>query len=102
MIITIPTVGYFPGDTIPITIDVNNESNVRILNLKVTLKRTEVFIAYVPDEIIKRRKFIMAESSIGSFDAHTSNEVRHMFELPQLTPSGLYCDIIERQYDLMV
>lgn len=98
----IPARGFVSEDTIPITIDIVNESNVRIENIKVMLEKSEYFIAYMPGLVVKTRKHIMAESSMGGIDAHTSHQIRHLFELPPLIPSSAFPNIVYWNYKLKV
>lgn len=43
-VISMPASGYISGQAIPITIDIDNASNVQIKRIKVALKRKEMYI----------------------------------------------------------
>lgn len=101
--VLIPAGGYVPGQSIPITADVENASNVKVDRLRVYLRKTVVFKTNHPRRDMKRDRVTIAEISIGPVEAHSSKNLQQNIEIPPLPPSNLInCGIIDLDYDLKV
>lgn len=95
--------GYVPGQSIPVTMEVNNASNVKVDRLRVILRKTVVFKTNTPRRDMKKEKTTIAEISIGPVDAHGNKSWQQNIEIPPLPPSNLInCGIIDLDYELKV
>lgn len=61
LIIFLPKKGFVPGETIPVTIEIDNNSNVRINFIKVELIERLTFVATIP-RVVKECKMTVLES----------------------------------------
>lgn len=101
--VMIPAGGYVPGQSIPITAEINNASNVKVDRLRVILRKTVVFKTNHPRRDMKKEKTTIAEISVGPVDEHNSKSVTQNIEIPPLPPSNLInCGIIDLDYELKV
>lgn len=102
-IILIPATGYVPGQSIPITAEVDNASNVNVDRLKIILRKCVEFKTNTPRRDIKKEKTTIAEIAIGPVAAHDSKNLQQNIEIPPLPPSNLInCGIIDLDYELKV
>lgn len=101
--VIIPTGGYVPGQSIPISIDVDNASNVKVDRLRVALRKTVVFKTNHPRRDTKRDRVTIAEVAVGPVEEHSSKNENFNVEIPSLPPSNLMnCGLIDLDYDLKV
>lgn len=94
--------GFVSDQSIPITIDIENGSSVRINRIRVILRQSLIYTAYHPWYETYTKTLNIAEIGMGHIDAHSSDVTRHMFKLTTLQPDNLYCDIIRCFYELQV
>lgn len=101
--VMIPAGGFVPGQSIPISIDVSNASNVKVDRLRVALRKTVVFKTNHPRVDQKRDRITISEVSVGPVEEHSSKNENFNVEIPSLPPSNLMnCGIIDLDYDLKV
>lgn len=99
----LPATGYVPGQTIPITAEIDNASNVNVDRLQIVLRKTVTFKTNTPRRDMKKEKTTIAEFSIGPVGAHDSKTVQQTIAIPPLPPSNLInCGIIDLDYELKV
>lgn len=102
-IIYIPASGFVPGQSIPITAEVDNASNVKVDRLKIILRKVLEFKTNTPRREMKKEKITIAEVSVGPVEARDSKSQQLNIEIPPLPPSNLLnCSIIDMDYELKV
>lgn len=102
-IVLLPATGFVCGQTIPITAEIDNASNVKVERLKLILRKTVVFKTNTPRQDIKREKVTIAEISEGPVEAHGSKTWTQTMVIPPLPPSNLLnCSLIDLDYELKV
>lgn len=102
-IIALPVTGFVPGETIPITAEVDNGSNVNVNRLKLILRKNVVFKTNQPRRDIKNEKTVIAEWSEGPVNKNNSKTWTPVITIPPLPPSNLVnCGIIDLDYELKV
>lgn len=98
--VSIPVKGYVPGEIIPVNIEIDNGSTVRVHRVQITLRKTVTFKANV--KITWDRKKI-ATLTVGCVDPGKSRNWIESMEIPYFTPSNLkHCNVINVEYDLLV
>jgi hypothetical protein len=103
IIVHVPVTGYVSGQTIPITAEVDNASNVRINTLKFTLRKLIEFHTHTPRRVTKKDKIVICELQVGPVEANGSQTWQQKMEIPPLPPSNLTnCGVIDLTYDLRV
>lgn len=101
--VIIPAGGYVPGQTIPISADINNASNVKVDRLRVILRKCVVFKTNTPRRELKKEKTTIAEIAVGPVEVHSEQNYLQNIEIPPLPPSNLInCGIIDLDYELKV
>lgn len=100
--ISLPASAFVAGESIPITVDVENGSNVKINSIRVIVRRHIVCIAHYPKYIEKKRTTNIAEGVIGHVDANSTDTIRQMFKIPNVPPHSMHCRIFKWSYDLKV
>lgn len=93
--ISLPASGYVSGQPIPITIDLEKASKVRVHRIKAILSRKE--------DIIFRNRFNwldvehtskpVAEIWMDGFPAKSSKKLQQLLKIPPLLPSHEFIDI---------
>lgn len=102
-IIYIPASGFVPGQSIPITAEVDNASNVKVDRLKIILRKVLEFKTNTPRREMKKEKITISEVSVGPVGARDSKSQQLNIEIPPLPPSNLLnCSIIDMDYELKV
>lgn len=102
-IVSIPVTGYVSGQTLPITAEVDNGSNVKVNALKFTLRKLVAFHTNQPRRETKKDKITIAELTVGPVEAHASQTWQQQMVIPPLPPSNLVnCGIIDLDYELKV
>lgn len=87
----------------PVTIEVDNASRVRIDRVRVLLRKVVVFKTNTPRRDTKREKTTIAELGVGPVEPNGSKTWNQQIEIPALPPSNLAnCGIIDLDYDLKV
>lgn len=99
-VISMPASGYISGQAIPITIDIDNASNVQIKRIKVALKRKEMYIYGKFENIENSEK--LTGVLIGGVAAKSSKKMRQLFVVPPLQPTYNIGDCISWFYELEV
>lgn len=103
VITSIPQTGYVSGQTLPITCEVDNTSNVNLTAVKLELRKLVTFHTNQPRSEKRESKVIIATLSIGPVNAGESRTFTQQMEIPALPPTNLLnCGIIALDYDLHV
>jgi len=104
LVVCIPYSGFVPGQIIPLTIELDNNSNVAIEAVKIKLKRDLTFKARQPSEKTNFSSSELAVLRLQGIEAHASKTWTEQMVVPNsLMFSNLkYCGIITDQYVLNV
>lgn len=99
----IPTRGFVAGQAVPISITTNNESNIDVKEIKISLKKIIQYNSQTPKT--KTRERIESTSEIrhsGVERKSKDNTVVHM-TLPAVPPTNItFCSIIQVSYIIQV
>lgn len=104
LVVCIPYSGFVPGQIIPLTVELDNNSNVTIDAVKIKLKRDLTFKARRPSEKTNFSSSELAVLRLQGIEAHASKTWTEQMIVPNsLMFSNLkYCGIITDQYVLNV
>lgn len=103
IIVHIPVTGFVSGQTIPLTIECDNASNVGVESVKLVLRKLLAFHVHTPRRETKKKKEIVSEVSVGPVEAGNSQTWNQSIQIPPLPPSNLVnCGIIDVDYDIKV
>lgn len=103
MTVSLPVSGYVPGQDIPISVDVENNSDVPIREVKCTLRKLLTFTVTSPHKSTKKDNITIGELVLGSVEPHGTSSWTQVLKVPPLPPSNLNnCSIIDLDYDLKV
>lgn len=104
LVVCIPYSGFVPGQIIPLTIELDNNSNVTIDSVKIKLKRDLTFKARHPNDKTNFSSSELAVLRLQGIEAHASKTWTEQMMVPNsLMFSNLkYCGIITDQYVLNV
>ncbi|VVC95248.1 unnamed protein product [Leptidea sinapis] len=98
-----PVSGYCPGQVIPLTVDIENKSNVQLHLVKVFLRKVVTYRTTSPSTAIKKCKDIIVTIQEGPVPAGITKQYLMNIEVPPMPPSNLVnCSIIDLDYDLKV
>lgn len=99
---SIPFCGYVPGQTIDISIQVNNQSRTRVKEIKVSLKKIISLNSQKPRR--KTYEMIVSEAKVStdSVPVLSMKNFEEQLLVPSLPPDILNCDVIQVQYELRV
>lgn len=101
--VSIPCRGFVPGQSIPITAEVNNHSNVKVDRLHVVLRKRIEFRTQTPRVESRTEKATISEFSIGPIGVNDSKTMQQSIEIPPLPPSNMEnCGIIKCDYEIKV
>lgn len=103
VIVHLPVTGYVSGQTIPITVECDNASNVKVNVIKFNLRKVLAFYTNQPRRETKRDKIRVTEVEVGPVEANSSNTWQPQLVIPPLPPSNLVnCGIIDLDYEMKV
>lgn len=103
VIVRLPVSGYVSGQTIPITAEVDNASNVTVDSLKLCLRKRVSFHVHQPQRATRKEDEVIEELTMGPIDAGGSKTWEQKIEVPALPPSNLVnCGIIDLDYEMGV
>lgn len=75
LITFLPKKGFVPGETIPVTIELDNNSNVRINFIKVELIERLTFVATIPRVVKESKKTVLETSQLDVVVAPYQNKL---------------------------
>lgn len=103
MVLSLPVSGYVPGQDIPITLEIDNASNISVLDVKCKLKKLITFIATSPYGSSREEEITIEEVTFVAVSPNNSNTATQNMTIPPLPPSDLdNCEIIDLSYYLKV
>lgn len=103
MVLSVPVTGYVPGQDIPVTLEIDNASNICVTDVKCKLKQLITFIATSPYGSSREEEITVAEVIFDSVQPGGSSTAIQKITVPPLPPSDLdNCEIIDLAYYLKV
>ncbi|KAF7997819.1 hypothetical protein HCN44_009217 [Aphidius gifuensis] len=96
--IKMPVKGYVPGQTIPIRINIDNDTGVIIERIKLSLVKKVTFRVRNPKKEIRHDKIVVAETDISPIE-RGENTYEEKILVPPIPPSNLTnCSLIDIEY----
>lgn len=103
MTASIPFTGFVPGQTIEVTIRLNNQSNVDIEGTKVSIERNMQYVSQNPRKKIKFESLSVKEVYGAGVKAAGSGDIKIDVMIPPVAPTNMNsCKIITTNYQLRV
>lgn len=103
LVVAMPYSGYVPGQSIPLTIEVDNCSNVQVTAVKCKLMKVLTWKAREPKKSEKEDRVEIASLSLEGVEPNGSKSWTQQLTLPNMPPCNLdQCTIINCEYFLQV
>lgn len=103
MSVMTPYGGYVPGQTINITIFMNNQSSTDVEGTKVSLERITQYISQSPHKKIRSETLTVSEAYGSGMSKSGSGEVSLSLIVPPLAPTNLnFCKVLTTCYQLRI
>lgn len=104
LIVCIPYSGFVPGQCIPVTVELDNNSNVDVDTIKIKLDRVVKFKARFPRSKTNSELFKIGNVYIDGVKKHTSKTRMEQLQIPNSLeiPNLKHCGIITDTYFLNV
>ncbi|XP_060877415.1 arrestin domain-containing protein 3-like [Metopolophium dirhodum] len=104
MIVYVPYTGFVPGQSIPVTVELDNNSNVDVDSIIIILERVLKFKARFPSSKIKCKALKIVNVCIDGVEKHTSKTRVEQIQIPSslIIPNLKHCGIITDTYSLHV
>ncbi|KAJ9574596.1 hypothetical protein L9F63_008223, partial [Diploptera punctata] len=103
LVLALPVIGYVAGQDIPVTIEIDNASNISVVDVVCKLKKLITFIANEPYGSKKEEEITVGEIVFDGVTANGSNTATISMPVPPVPPSDLdNCSIIDLTYYLKV
>lgn len=101
--VSAPYSGFVPGQTIPISIDVENGSNVAVDDVKIDLTKCLTWKATEPTTQEKQDKLDLVSEQLGGVVVNSSKHWNHQLIVPNFPYVNLTnCHIIQQEFKLSV
>ncbi|XP_001599906.1 arrestin domain-containing protein 17 [Nasonia vitripennis] len=101
--ISLPVRGYVPGQTIPVKVNVENQSGITVETVKLILQKIVTYTATTPRSETKVTEDTISEVSKGPVGGNETTSYEQNLEVPPLPPSNLKnCGLIDLEYKLKV
>ncbi|XP_049277455.1 arrestin domain-containing protein 3-like [Anopheles funestus] len=103
VIVHVPVTGFVSGQSVPVTVECDNASNVGVDKITINLRKLLAFHVHTPRRETKRKKELVTSISMGPIEAGNSQTWQQFLMIPPLPPSNLVnCGIIDVDYDIKV
>ncbi|XP_055604276.1 arrestin domain-containing protein 17 [Uranotaenia lowii] len=103
LIVHVPVTGFVSGQTIPMTVECDNASNVTVNTIKLSLRKKLSFHVHNPRRETRQNTETIKEISFGPVEPGGSQTWAKEITIPPLPPSNLVnCGIIDVDYDISV
>ncbi|XP_075210392.1 arrestin domain-containing protein 3-like [Lycorma delicatula] len=103
LVIAMPYAGFVPGQSIPLTIEVDNASNVEVSNVIVELNKILKWKAREPKTLEKMESVELSKLTLEGVEANGSKSWTQMLPIPNMPPLNLdQCTIINCNFILKV
>lgn len=100
---SIPMGGYVPGQAINVNVEINNESNVDIDDVKVSLKKIIRYNAQIPSTMTKEDVITEVEVHSGGIKRRSKDTFNQQLFIPAVPPSNAnYCRVLNVSYEVQV
>lgn len=99
----IPSRGFVAGQTVPITITANNDTNIDVKEIKISLKKIIHYNSQTPKR--KTRKRIESTSEVRHYGVQrkSKDQIVANFILPSVSPTNIIlCSIIQVYYVIQI
>ncbi|XP_063707906.1 arrestin domain-containing protein 2-like [Culicoides brevitarsis] len=101
--VKLPIGGYVPGQTIPITLTIDNESREKIDEITFKLKKIVRCLSQTPRQKVKEERVVVVMKRGGGCDKFQKKQYQYSLLIPALPPTNLsFCKIIQISYVLKV
>ncbi|XP_063990814.1 arrestin domain-containing protein 17 isoform X2 [Diachasmimorpha longicaudata] len=101
--VILPVKGYVSGQSMPIRVNVDNQSGIVVNTVKLILRKIITFKANNPRVLTRTEKIVVAEVSKGPVEGDRTSDYEQKLEIPPLPPSNLTnCGIIDLEYNLKI
>lgn len=101
--VQLPSSGFVPGQIVPISIDVENGSNVDVHNFTISLRQYITYKADSPRYSVREETNDITEVSIGGVSKFESLSEVINATVPTIPPSNLlFCNLIDLEYSIKV
>lgn len=99
----IPVSGFVSGQTIPISININNDSSVEVDETKISLKKIIHYNSQTPRRKTKERVESAAEIRHAGVPAKSKGNIEVQLSLPPVPPTNIaFCQVIQVNYEIHV
>jgi Arrestin (or S-antigen), N-terminal domain/Arrestin (or S-antigen), C-terminal domain len=103
MTASLPFTGFVPGQSIELTLNLNNQSNIDIEGTKVSLERNTQYISQTPRKKIRFECLPVKDVFGAGVRACGSAEIRLSLLVPPLPPTNeKYCRVLTTGYHLKI
>lgn len=103
MAASIPVSGYVCGQNIVVSIEMNNESNINVDDVKISLKKIIYYNSQRPTTKTKTEVLSEAELRCGAVGATNKIKFEQKLIIPPVPPSNMnYCRILNVTYEVHV
>lgn len=100
---SIPMSGYVSGQSILVSIQINNQSSIDVESLKVSLIEIIFYNSQVPEKRTKNETITISEINCGKVNKKCSTTFDQTLNIPALPPSNMnYCRILNVAYEVWV
>lgn len=101
--VTLPIAGYVPGQSIPISLTIDNESREGVEEITFKLKKIVRCFSQTPRVKCKEEKRVVVMKRSLGVEKHQKKVYQHNLLIPALPPTNLdYCKIIQISYVLKI
>jgi len=102
-VVSLPCTGYVPGQVIPIVAEVDNISNIEIINVHFALQKIVTYHCQTPRREVKKDTKLITELKVGPVAPHGSNTWNQPMTILPIPPSNLTnCSLIDLDYELHI
>lgn len=99
----IPISGFVAGQTVPVSIFINNETNVDVEETQVALKKIIHYNSQTPRRRTKERVEMAAEVRHAGVPGKSKGNIEVQLSLPPVPPSNIaFCQVIQVSYEIRV
>lgn len=101
--VTLPIAGFVPGQSIPISLIIDNESRETVEEITFKLKKIVRCFSQTPRVKCKEEKGVVVMKRSAGVDKHQKKRYQHTLLIPALPPTNLsHCKIIQISYVLKI
>lgn len=100
---SIPISGYVSGQTVNVSIEINNESRIDVEDIKISLKKIILYNSQTPTRKTKEEILNEAEIRCGGVQKRNKGKFDQKLLIPAVPPSNLhYCRVLNVSYEIHV